>query len=258
METLNAIQTIQDDFEAQQPPFDNIQFPEQRLLEELDTFVWFGGMEDRLRALTLFATFDYNRNAGRLVDNIVELLDTRPRYEDHCRRHLNPSEVPVFEHVAILQDTLSDIGFRYPNMDGRAWQKNCEILRENYHGMVSELLLSTQTDAEALVEQLRADEFLYLKGDKIAPMYARIVSENVCELSNLWALDIPVDTHIRRLSKDLFNFNDTATDDMIRSKWRYFATEYDIERQIVDGALWQIGNNWDEWGEEYWSGVVNT
>lgn len=85
-------------------------------------------------------------------------------------------------------------------------------------------------------------------------MYARIVNDNVAELTNMWHLEIPVDTHIRRLSKALF-LQPEMSDDEIRVRWRHVAQSHDITRHVVDGALWHIGNKWDEWGEDYWNEV---
>jgi N-glycosylase/DNA lyase len=115
-----------------------------------------------------------------------------------------------------------------------------------------------------LVNRLEADDFNCLKGVKIAPMYARIIDDEVCDLHNIWELDIPVDTHIRRLSRDLFNSENEffrvgkeVNDDEIRFVWRELAKEHDISRHIVDGGLWLIGNNWDSWGKEYWEEITS-
>ena len=237
MDTIKAVTQIQHDFKNQQPPFDGIEFPEKRLLDEL----LLDGREDKLRAISLFATLDYNRNANQLVDKILEICDTNL---------LNPS------YVAANQDRVAevfeDISFRYSNRDANGWYTNCQIIADKYNGKWIELLLDTGLDAPRLVKQLNDDGFLYLKGKKIAPMYARIINDEVAPMDDVWELDIPVDTHIRRLSQDLFDSGEDMSDDMIRNEWRGLAIETDISRHIVDGALWQIGNNWESWGKEYW------
>jgi len=202
-------------------------------------------MEDRLALVSAFATFDYNRDANQLVDNLLELHEYNPKW-------FNAWHVPDSEGEA--EHRFKEIGFRYPSRDAHAWVTNCRILRQQYHGKWSELLLSCQTDAPTLVERLNEDDLLCIKGVKIAPMYARIIDDEICELSGVWDLDIPVDTHIRKLSHDLFS--DDLSDDMIREEWRGFAIETDISRHVVDGALWHIGNKWDEWGEDYWQEVT--
>jgi len=243
MKITQTIQTIERDFEEQRGPFSDVTFPEERLLEEIP----YSTLEGNLRILSAFCTFDYNRDANQLVDNLIELWETDPyKFE--------PGSVPLVEYEDELAEIFSEIGFRYPSRDAHAWCKNNAIIRDEYNGGWTELLLETGCDAEALVERLSDDDFLCLKGVKIAPMYARIIDDFVCDLEGVWALDIPVDTHIRRLSHDLFG--DDLSDDRIREEWRGLAIETDISREIVDGALWHIGNKWDEWGEDYWQDVT--
>lgn len=257
MNTKQAIRTIEEDFENGTGPFADTTFPEERLLSTMaertaDGNVASLSMEDRLALVSAFATFDYNRDANQLVDNLLELHERNPSWFN--ARHVNYEG-----NEEILEELFADIGFRYPSRDAHAWFVNCEILTNDYHGKWSELILSTGCDARKLVMQLNADDFLCLKGVKIAPMYARIIDDEVCDLDGVWDLEIPVDTHIRRLSKDLFSDMhdpDDLTDDMIRDEWRGLAIETDISRHVVDGALWHIGNQWNEWGEDYWEDVT--
>ncbi len=240
MNTTEMIRQIERDFKQCNGPFESIEFPEQRLLDELPHAT----MEDRARLVSAFCTFDYNRNANQLVDNLIEFHDQAEILFD---AYYSPTEDEI-------HGFFEDIGFRYPNRDARAWSRNCEILQDEYNSQWTELLLSVSADATSLVERLRDDDFLYLKGDKIAPMYARIIDDEVAPLTNVWDLEIPVDTHIARLSRDLFDEPDMSHD-LIRQEWRGLAIEADINRQVVDGALWMIGNNWEDWGKQYWNSL---
>lgn len=251
MDTISKIEQIEQDFSQGNEPFDGVEFPEERLLREMK--VTAGGTdepitfskEDKATAVSAFATFDYNRNASQLVDNLLELQKRKPKWFD---AYSLPESEKEIEHV------FKDIGFRYGQRDAHAWYTNNFILRNNYHGKWTELLMDTGLDAEKLVTRLNVDEFLVMKGRKVAPMYARIIDEFVVELDGLWQLDIPVDTHIRRLSKDLFNATD-ASDDEIRAEWRRLGEEQGVDRHTVDGGLWHIGNKWDDWGKEYWNSL---
>lgn len=251
MDAIQKIEQIEQDFEQRNPPFDDVTFPEQRLIEQVKVQA---GSEDepihlskeeRLQLVSAFATFDYNRDANQLVDNLLELHQRKPSWFDPMAA---PNGEKAFEYV------FEEIGFRYPSRDGRAWCKNCRITRQKYSGKWSELLMEVGMDAPTLVEQLNEDDYNCLKGVKIAPMYARIINDEVAELHNIWELDIPLDVHLRRLSKDLFDAPDKS-DDWLRREWRGVAVEADISRHVVDAALWQIGNNWSEWGEKYWNSL---
>ena len=251
MSAIQKIERIEQDFAEQNAPFDDVEFPEERLLREASILVGETdepvalSLEDKATLVSAFATFDYNRNANQLVDNLLVLLKKNPKWFDAYK-------VPAAEKA--MEDSFKKIGFRYGQRDAHAWYVNSEILRNKYHGKWTELLLETGLDAERLVERLRSDDFLVMKGAKVGPMYARIINDDVAELDNLWQLDIPVDTHIRRLSQDLFNAPD-ATDDEIRAEWRRLGEDHGVDRHIVDGGLWFIGNQWDNWGEEYWNSL---
>lgn len=232
---------IESDFSEKNGPFNDVQFPEERLLETLtlDTD------EAKLQAISLFATLDYNRDANQLVDKILELRDSNlfdPEY--------------VSSNEEYVKEVFDDVAFRYRNRDASSWIKNCNIIKDKYDGKWVNLVGDVGFNAPTLVARLECDGFNVLKGVKVAPMYCRIISDEVIKLDNLWELDIPVDTHIRRLSKDLFNAPN-ASDDEIREEWRRIGSEYDINRHIVDGSLWHIGNKWDSWGKEYWNEVTN-
>jgi hypothetical protein len=250
-----VISRIENDFTQQKPPFDKVEFPEKRLLRELATDgdnVWRLSAEDKLAAISLFSTLDYNRDANQLADKILEVSE---------RDGLNIFDAhEVSKSKNGVEYLFEDVPFRYKSRDANAWHKNCSILVEKYNGRWHELLLDVGCDASSLVKRLKEDDFNCLKGVKIAPMYARIIDDEVCNLHNMWRLDIPVDTHIRRLSTEFFQSRyDTTTepaDGKIRAFWLKLAEEYDISRHVVDGALWHIGNNWDEWGEDYWRKVT--
>jgi hypothetical protein len=248
MNALNAIEQIEQDFDERNEPFDDVVFPEERLLHEASVGAGNSDKpldlsdEDTLRLVSMFSTFDYNRDANQLVDKILALQEREPKVFDAWK-------VPRLP----LDKLFDAVSLRYPNRDANAWSTNCRILREQYHGRWHELLLDTGLDAVTLVEQVRDDDFNCLTGDKIAPMYARIVSQEVAELDRLWDLDIAVDTHVRKLSKKLFEAEDEdLSDDDIRDRWYFYAVQNDISRHVVDGGMWQVGNNWDQWGEQYW------
>lgn len=240
--SMEKITRIQHDFENQEGPFETVDFPEKRLLDSVEP----QNEYEKAMLLTAFSTCDYNRDAMQLTGNLVELYERSPKF-------FAPKSYTADGSEDELAEVLGEIGFRYPNRDAHALYVNYEIIAEK-HGTVQNLLEGVNYDAPKLVNRLRADDFLCVKGVKIAPMYARFLSEYIEPLDRLWELDIPVDTHIRRLSQDLFNEPD-ASDDEIRSRWREVGRSADVNPAVVDGALWLIGNNWDEWGQDYWESL---
>jgi len=241
-----TIQRIQDDFTNEQGPFDGLTFPEEELVERVDP----QNEYERAMVLTAFCTLDYNRDARQLADNLVEL------YEDSsvwfAPRTLVSDDTKYEEQD--LNALMEHIGFRYPNRDTSGLWKNYEIIAEKY-STIQGLLDSVDHNAAHLVERLNEDGFKYLKGDKLAPFYARVIHDEIHELDEIWAVDIPVDTHIRGLTQKLTN-DPLMDDDEIREFWREQGEENGVERHLVDGALWHIGNQWSDWGMDYWHEVT--
>jgi endonuclease III len=235
----DTIRRLADDFENERGPFSVDNFPEKRLVDEL-------GDEHKLAYLSAFCTWDYNRGVDNLVENVVQV------YEEN-KGVFNPA-VCVRIDLPKLQDYFSEVGFRYPNRDAKGWQDNCQIIVNRFSAEWENLLGAAQFSAPTLVQLLRKEGFKYLKGDKLAPFYARVVNDHVAALDDLWQLDIPVDVHIRRLSRDLFQDDDMSDDD-IRARWREIGQSLDLSPALVDGGLWQVGYSWDDWGEDYWEDI---
>jgi hypothetical protein len=83
-------------------------------------------------------------------------------------------------------------------------------------------------------------------------MYCRIINDKVTELDKLWELDIPVDTWVRKISKELFEGEDEdLSDDDLRDRWYLYGVSNSVDKHVVDGGIWQIGNNLNEWGGDY-------
>lgn len=251
MDPIEIVEIIEQDFEQGNAPFDDVEFPETRLLREVK--VQAGetdepihlDMEERARIAAIFCTFDYNRNASRLVDNLLELHE----------RNANLFDPWQVRSKGELEHLFEEIGFRYPTRDANGWYTNCEILRNQYNGRVTELMLTASSNAPDLVEQLEDDDLLYLKGDKIAPMFARILNDTVAPLNDMWKLDIPTDTHIITLTEKLTDAEMNADD--VRAWWQVVGEQADISRHVVDGGLWFVGNQWDQWGKDYWEKVTD-
>lgn len=242
MDSYQKIQQIHTDFTTRSPPFDKKnQFPEDKLLDELPSET----TEQRGFLLTFFCSLDYNRDAFNLTQNIVEFYN---------REEYAPYSFSAFVDTYTqeeLEELFTEIGFRYPSRDARGIIHNFKLFTENY-GTVANMIMDVESSATDFVDRLSEDDFLYLKGVKLAPFYTRLVSKFVKEMDGLWELNIPVDVHIRRLSKDLFEGDEEMSDDEIREMWKQVGNELDLSPAVVDGALWIIGNNWDSWGSDYW------
>lgn len=238
----DKVERLAEDFKNGQGPFDSVVFPEERLVREL-------GDEHKVEYLSAFCTWDYNRSVDQLVENILQL---NKMGDGHGTNHFDPESV-VGVPLDELQAQFSSIGFRYPNRDAKGWQENCQRVNTKYGGSWGNVIEASNHNAPALVQVLRDDGFSYIKGKKLAPFYSRVVNDLVEPLDDLWELDIPVDVHVRDLTREILRKD--MTDDEIRAFWREWGNTHDVSPAIVDGGLWQVGYNWDDWGRDYFEDI---
>jgi len=237
MEIETIIETFERDYCDRRGPFDPTDFPESRVCTAVDD-------RDMAEVLTYLVMLDYNRSADQLVENVLTL------YEDD-QQWFDPNEVRYMDSDDVA-DVFSDIGFRYSNRDSTAWVENSEIIADRFGG-VGDMLMAADYSAPELVQLVRDHEIKYLQGAKLSPFYARVMHQHVVPLEDTHKLPIPVDTHIRRLSKKLFG---DISDDEIRERWTEASAKAGTDALTVDRYLWLIGYNWDEGGEDYWNRVV--
>lgn len=228
------IAKLASDFQDQRGPFSVDNFPEVRLVEEL-------GDEQKVEYLSMFCSLDYNRGVDQLLDNIIELSEREQDY------FYPPGVVKLSEDE--LQSVFTEIGFRYGNRDARGWQTNCRIITHDFGSTWYDLVAASGYHAPTMMKLLREYDFMFLKGEKLGPFYCRVINDLVEPLDGVWQLPIPVDTHIRKLTQELLRQD--MTDDEIREFWREWGQENDASPAIVDGGLWMIGYQWEEWGQDY-------
>ena len=245
MNNINTIKQIESDFVNAEGPFSDKEelLPERAVLEHVS-------VEDQTNFLSYGVSLDYNRSAKQLWNNCLELYQMD---DGHGTNYFNPRDV-VERDLEELQAVFTSIGFRYGNRDAKGWMKNSQILVDVFNASWNSVIdRAIEMDgAPSLVKILNDHNFMYIKGVKLAPFYAKVVHENVKELENVWDLNIPVDVHIRRLTHKIAQ-DDSLSDDEIRQLWKDLGRNDGINPMVVDGALWIIGNRWDDWGKEYLS-----
>lgn len=234
---MSLVETIERDFKTRSGPFaDYTKAPEVVALERA------GVTENTLNFLTYGVMLDYNRKATRLWQNIAEL------YIYYSTAYFDPGAVTGM-HRAEMQSDFEAIGFRYYNRDAKAWYTNSQIVLDE-HGSWTELILASDRNATQIVDELNTIGITYLSGEKIAPLWIKMLHQHVVPIDGLWKLDIPVDVHIRRLTQRMLD-DDELLDDEIRAEWHELYSSNTVDPALMDTALWIIGNRWNEWGEAY-------
>ena len=240
--TADAIDEIGTDFLEREPPFDEFTAPERSVLEEID---W-PHRESRLRFLTFGAALDYQRDATLHWQEMATL------YDEHLEL-FSPLEARSIGQEEI-QSLFEDYRIRFPNRDGRTWSTIASSIYHDYDNSVSKMIADHNRQAPRLYRTVRRDNFPFLGGDKIAPFWIRLIHEHGIELRNLDDVPIAVDAQVRRATQALEPA--IEDDDEIRQYWKEICADSQFDPLELDEAIWLIGRDFDEWGQEYLDATI--
>ena len=112
-------------------------------------------------------------------------------------------------------------------MDGRDpdwWWENATNLYEAYDSDPRVLLANEDYRAPKIKQTVSRERFLGLRGDKICPLWLRLMDEEVHPLEQIERISIPVDFHIVGITNKLAerDFDQYEKDDLetLRNYWR--------------------------------------
>jgi len=234
------------DYKRWRGPFERDMLPEKQAIQGIDS-VW-----ERSCYITLTCALNYNRNARELWERTRQLYDDRSEFFD-------PYEVVENIGLVGIKNEFSKGGIRYPNRDARAWFDICQSLHGRFADSPIDIIMQENRDARRVYSFVREDDgFPCLGGEKIAPLWIRIMHEDVLEMESVSAIDIPVDVQVVRVTEYLQEqgvVDETELvdqeKDAVRVFWTDFGEEHGFDPVILDQPIWLIGNGWNEWGKEY-------
>ena len=194
-----AAATLYDRFNSGEGIFDINTMPEDILwASDLPETAVHKGSYEHLMFITMVVSIDYMRNADKLW------AAGRKSMEDPKTRWLfNPREViekPMEEIKAAMKThSLS----QKHNKDADTWMRVSESFVRIYNSDPRNLIRECGNDALNLYEKKFDIKFRsgfpFLSGDKIFPLWIRMLHDNVgIELKRLECIPIPVDVHIAR------------------------------------------------------------
>lgn len=246
-EELRAlVAAIVEDYDAGQPPFDRLRLPEHRVRDEFR-----GSRDDYANFLTLTAAVDYMKEtAGEngLWKTMLRLYQDDPWV-------FQPTEI-VQRGKETLADRLDGVSLLWGNQDLNIWYTVSETLAERFEGETTTFLAAQEYDAldlRAYMER-HGSCFPYIKGDKINPLWLRLMHEEIHELDRIDQVDIPVDVRIIDVTNELLGttYSDCEDDKYeIRMFWGKFCRDYGFIPVHIDQPLWLLSKNWDDPGEDY-------
>lgn len=216
-----------------------------------------GSLEHTL-FITLTVALDYLRDAPALWES------ARVTFEDPETRYLfNPKLVHETHYDKFAKDLQKHELAKRPNKDARIWRTNAITFHKKHNGDPRRLFETCNWDSLVILRQLKSEthkykgrklkDFVYLGGDKIGPLWLRMLRDNVGidKLKNLEKVPIPVDIHVARSSLTTgvvhgqFEGRLEEIFDDIRDAWFECVKGLNIDdREMialdVDEALWHL------------------
>jgi hypothetical protein len=163
------------------------------------------GTLEHLMFLTLTVSIDYQRDAARLWDN------SRKTWEDPETRYLFDPRALHETPPRKIQKDMQKYGLsQKPVRDADIWRRVGVTFYKKWQGNPLHFLESCDWNAPAILKDLKEEKHTYngkrvsdypnLRGDKIGPLWLRILSTEMgfSQLKNMDKVPIPVDVHIAR------------------------------------------------------------
>lgn len=157
------------------------------------------GSLEHILFITLTVSIDYQRNADALWES------ARKTYIDNQTRYLfDPNVVHNMPIKQIIDDMQKHSLSRKPTKDAKTWQTLACTFHNEWNNDPKKILASCGWNAPQVLCMLKTHKksFPYLSGDKIGPLWIRMMRDNIGErrLKALNTIPIPVDIHIARSS----------------------------------------------------------
>lgn len=186
--------------------------------------------------------------------DLFDLFKGVGEYENH----------PVMEKHGLMEGGKGDVDI---------WYTISATLYEEYDSNPMNLFEDQDYNARQIFDYIKTAEreepahersrftksaFPYLAGEKVGPLWLRLIDDFVHPLKDVDSLPLPVDSQIVKVTNYLFNTNypsDPSDSDVeeVRERWEPFLEKHNISTAEIDDAFWRIGEqgNWDKWGKEY-------
>jgi len=219
------------------------------------------GSLEHIIFITLTVTIDYQRDADTLW------ASSRQTYEDPETRYLfNPQLLQEMPYSKIVSDMQHYKLSKKPQRDANTWHTVCVTFYKKWQGDPRNFLASCNWDAPLILARLKVDshirngkrvpDFLFLRGDKIGPLWLRMLRDNagLTRIRNLDKVPIPVDIHVARATLALgmvhgqYKGSLESLFETIRQAWFGRVEGLTVESRPmialdVDKPLWQLSRH---------------
>lgn len=257
LESLGKSATsIVEDYDNRRPPFESVVGITTPITDKIE------GKCEKALFLTLTSALNRRRDAEQLYTKFERLY-----YDEHWI--FEPETLIEDREFQDLADLFEDEGTRFGRRDAEYWYEIARTLYEEYNSNPVALLEACDHNAERLEMHVRSatgdtrffehgKKFPGLRGDKIRPLWLRLLSNQVQPLGAKGGSDVSVDTHVLQITNRTLGTeftNSTADKEEVRQIWRKICANEPIDPVDIDGPLWYINRDWSDWGRAYVSKV---
>jgi len=233
--------------------FERTEMPEDALPRGIER-----GSLEHVLFITLTVSIEYQREAHSLWEN------SRKTFEDPETRYLfDPSSVRDAPFKKIREDMQKYKLSKKPKNDLKIWRTVAVTFYKKWDGSPIEFLRDCNWESLQILHRLKeathllngrpVRDYPYLRGDKIGPLWLRMLRDNVgiTRLKNLKMVPIPVDIHVARATlatgvvKGHFNGKMNELFENIREAWFESVTGLKAKGRPmmaldVDEPLWHL------------------
>jgi len=216
------------------------------------------GSLEHLFFITLTVAIDYQRDANVLWEV------SRQTWEDSETQYLfDPEALHQTHHIKVTKDLQKYKLSKKQKKDSNIWRTVGITFLKKWNGDPTNFLENCGWDSMEILSRLKSDthinygkpvpDYPYLRGDKIGPLWLRMLRDNVgiTKLKNLEHVPIPVDIHIARATlatgvvRGQFNGNLADVFAHIRSAWFEGVKGLKVKNRNmmaldVDEPLWHL------------------
>lgn len=274
-ETEQITLKILDDYNHRRGNFKDAKLPIEVVMPEIE----FGNDRGRAMFLTLSTSLNY-RGDARVLRQQTRALWERHRWvydpDDLVGNNRYEDLLNQFTNPIVYSDSHggpASAKMRYGKKDCGIWYTIAYTLKQEHDSNPLHLFDSNNYDATRIFEYVqtaRWDEYAHgqinwskkkfpcLGGEKVGPLWLRLVDQYVHSLERMEQIPLPVDRQIVKVTNHLENTQfprdcGKQTRERIRQLWHPFCKKHGISTAELDNVLWRIGEdkNWEEWGQEY-------
>lgn len=251
-ELADLLSLILDDYRDNSEFFSTHELPEYGAMESLT-------LDDR--DLALFLTFTCVTNhihneteKSKKTDGDDGLWQVSARLWRENTWMFRPEELVGNEQRNRLEMILADEEIM-DSRDPKWWYTNAVNLYDEYDSDPRKLLATDNHVAPDIETRVQRERFLGLRGDKIRPLWIRLMDEEIHSLDQIGDVPIPADYHIvtmtNRLGETDFDPRDQDDLKIVRSYWRTICEKHGFIAVELDKPLWLLNKYWNPNGRKY-------